>query len=52
MTALGGRAVVHEPDAVLLQVPPPGSPAQKAVQIPDLQPSHVHFPSVTFPADW
>ncbi|MEV8545482.1 hypothetical protein [Streptomyces sp. NPDC051572] len=47
-----GRAVVHEPDAVLLQVPLPGRLAQKAVEVPDLQLSHVPFLSVTSLAGW
>ncbi|WP_280883404.1 hypothetical protein [Streptomyces pseudovenezuelae] len=42
-----GRAVVHEPDPVLLQVSPPGSLAQQVVQVPDLQLRHVPFLSVT-----
>ncbi|MFD4878573.1 hypothetical protein ACFWOB_35110 [Streptomyces sp. NPDC058420] len=37
---------------VPLEVLPPGSLAQKAVQIPDLQLSHVYFLSVPFPAGW
>ncbi|MFJ8936431.1 hypothetical protein ACIRL0_12055 [Streptomyces sp. NPDC102365] len=49
---LQGSAVVHKPDPVLLQVPPPGSLAQKVVQVPDLQLSHVLFLSVPSASGW
>ncbi|QIY93053.1 hypothetical protein HEP87_00955 [Streptomyces sp. S1D4-11] len=47
---MDGLAVVHEPDPVLLQVPPPGSLAQKVIQVPDRQLSHVLFLSAKSPS--